>query len=615
MAPGLFEQQTWPREFTRAVIRRIGLIAALAIVACCVSAPQALAFGQVTGSPFTTGSGSRSVAFSPSGGLLAAARGPVSAALRRDDSTYRARVVGGALTLSNPRQGLLAHFGEHGVQIRSGRARLGLSLVGYGDGSMLAAVRAVAPRAHGNRVVYSHAAGVSEWYANGPHGLEQGFTLSAPPARHAGGALTLALALSGNLHATLSHGAVRFSGASGAVSYGGLVASDATGRRLPARIALVEGSLLIRVDAAGARYPLLIDPQFVTIGNGIQQNNGTYLNAQQIANNLVFTSITVPATGSVTVVDPIDLSTSSFGTPQYNLSIVSPTCNIDYNVNLAALGNLVMTCNTLNLNGQITSGGTTLDPSRVSATATQANVLSNAASIQQAMDLSSTTAPVTVQVSPGQYAGNLTISNANTTLTGNVGTGPTGADPSAPTVVGTDPGGGVITVTANNVTINGMHLNGSVDGGTEPSSLDGIVASGVDDLTVSHNTLDGFSGPAIDTPGSTNVTSDANEIIPTLLSTAVTPANPTVVVGADQQLADTGTYSEGPTADLTTTATWTSSDPAVATVDATGVANAVGPGTTRSPRRSTVSLPPPNSSSLVRRRRRSASRLIIRSTT
>ena len=69
--------------------------------------------------------------------------------------------------------------------------------------------------------------------------------------------------------------------------------------------------------------------------------------------HLVFTSITVQATTSVTVVDPIDLSTSSFGTPQYNLSIVSPVCNIDGNVNLAATGNLILTCNTVNLfNGQ-----------------------------------------------------------------------------------------------------------------------------------------------------------------------------------------------------------------------------------------------------------------------
>jgi len=191
--------------------------------------------------------------------LPLAARGPVSAALGRDDSSFSARVLAGALTLSNRGQGLLARFGERGVQIRSGRARLGLRLVGYGYGSEMAAVGGVAPRAQANRVVYRHA-GVSEWYANGPLGLEQGFTLSGAPARRAGGALTLALALSGNLYATLSPGAVTFSGANRALSYRGLVASDATGRRLAARIQLAGGRLLIRVDSAGGHFPLRIDP-------------------------------------------------------------------------------------------------------------------------------------------------------------------------------------------------------------------------------------------------------------------------------------------------------------------------------------------------------------------
>ncbi len=77
-------------------------------------------------------------------------------------------VLSGALTLSNPGQGLLARFGERGVQVRSDHARLGLRLVGYGYGSALAAVGGVMPRAHANRVVYPHAAGVSEWHANGP---------------------------------------------------------------------------------------------------------------------------------------------------------------------------------------------------------------------------------------------------------------------------------------------------------------------------------------------------------------------------------------------------------------------------------------------------------------
>ncbi len=65
----------------------------------------------------------------------------------------------------------------------------------------------------------------------------------------------------------------------------------------------------------------------------------------------------------------------------------------------------------------------------------------------------------------------------------------------------------------------------------------------------------------------------------TLTGVSVTPANPTVANGSTQQFTATGTYSDGSTADLTGTVTWTSSDPTVATVDASGLLTAVAPGT------------------------------------
>jgi hypothetical protein len=64
----------------------------------------------------------------------------------------------------------------------------------------------------------------------------------------------------------------------------------------------------------------------------------------------------------------------------------------------------------------------------------------------------------------------------------------------------------------------------------------------------------------------------------TLLSIAVTPANPSVVVGTPQQFVATGTYSDGSTQTLTTTATWSSSLASVATVSNT--AGSIGQATT-----------------------------------
>ena len=55
----------------------------------------------------------------------------------------------------------------------------------------------------------------------------------------------------------------------------------------------------------------------------------------------------------------------------------------------------------------------------------------------------------------------------------------------------------------------------------------------------------------------------------TLVSIAVTPKNPSVALGTMQQFTATGTYSDGSTQNLTTTATWASSNPAVASISNT----------------------------------------------
>src|SRR5437763_306987 len=74
--------------------------------------------------------------------------------------------------------------------------------------------------------------------------------------------LTLALRLGGSLRAVRAGRGLQFVSPSGRVAarYGGLVALDARGRRLPAALGLGGGSLRLRVDDHGARYPLRIDP-------------------------------------------------------------------------------------------------------------------------------------------------------------------------------------------------------------------------------------------------------------------------------------------------------------------------------------------------------------------
>lgn len=165
------------------------------------------------------------------------AQASISAALGRDQQAYHAKREGRAWRLDNRKHGLRADFTTRGVEVQSGAARFGLRLTGLGRGARVKAVAASKPEANSNRIDYQRAA-LSEWYVNGPLGLEQGFTLDSPPARKGSEALTLALRLSGDLSAVPDPrgGGMTLQSRGGrtALRYRGLVAWDSTGRTLPA---------------------------------------------------------------------------------------------------------------------------------------------------------------------------------------------------------------------------------------------------------------------------------------------------------------------------------------------------------------------------------------------
>ncbi len=194
--------------------------------------------------------------------LPLAAQGPVSAALGADRAGYRVSGAGGVISASNPAQRLHATFTAAGVSVAAGSARLGLSLQAVGYRSSLKVVGAVTPVAHGNRVTYSHSS-VSEWYANGPLGVEQGFTLAHAPTGQDTGPLTLSLALSGNTHAWVVNGGKGIAfvrDGTNLLRYDGLVVTDARGRMLHGWIQLAGSYVLLHVDTRDAQYPVTVDP-------------------------------------------------------------------------------------------------------------------------------------------------------------------------------------------------------------------------------------------------------------------------------------------------------------------------------------------------------------------
>jgi hypothetical protein len=202
------------------------------------------------------------------------ARGSVSSALGKHDAEFAARAGhGGASVLVSRAQRITGRFTRRDALVRGRGGSVSLALRAIGRGTALAPVSRAMPRARSNRVTYGHR-GVSEWFANGPLGIQQGFTLADRPSGD--GWLTLALGASGSLRPTADGGAIAYRGAQGRVvlRYGGLTALDARNRPLPARLAVSRGRVVIRVDDSGARYPLRIDP-LVSDGATLTQNTHT----------------------------------------------------------------------------------------------------------------------------------------------------------------------------------------------------------------------------------------------------------------------------------------------------------------------------------------------------
>jgi hypothetical protein len=197
-------------------------------------------------------------------GLGLQAQSVISSALGAGDPRFLPRPAAGGFELGGGGVGLRA--GRRGVSVSGAGGRLWLGLAGAGS---------VSPAVSAGRVVYARGDGVVEWYRAGALGVEQGFVLRHRPAGRSR-ELSLAMRLGGGLQARISRGEVLFAGRSGRVAlrYGGLVATDASGRQLPASLSLSGSRLLLRVADRGARFPVRIDP-FIAQGPKLTASDET----------------------------------------------------------------------------------------------------------------------------------------------------------------------------------------------------------------------------------------------------------------------------------------------------------------------------------------------------
>jgi hypothetical protein len=207
-------------------------------------------------------------------GIPVAARGAVAAALGAADGGFRLHPVAGGYSGRYGGEQLGLHFGTSGLRVRVGREELGMRLVSFGGNGSSQRLGAVAPLAHAKRVTYRRGR-VWEWYANGPRGLEQGFTVRRPLRGAGRGPLRLTLALSGDLRPSLvGPRAVAFENRGQSVlTYEGLAARDARGRRLRCWLQLSGGRLEISVDASRDAYPIRVDP-FIELTRLVASDGG-----------------------------------------------------------------------------------------------------------------------------------------------------------------------------------------------------------------------------------------------------------------------------------------------------------------------------------------------------
>ena len=173
----------------------------------------------------------------------------------------------GAYRLENPIHSLGADLSPGGVSISSDKDdewTWGLKFDGYGRGTVLDHVADPILTADGSRVEYHYSNGVTEWYVNGPLGLQQGFTFESRPSSSVDGPLEVRMAMTGDVTVDVNENGtsalLRSQESVGSLKYGGLYAYDASGAELGARLRATSSGLSIVVDDAGAQYPITIDP-------------------------------------------------------------------------------------------------------------------------------------------------------------------------------------------------------------------------------------------------------------------------------------------------------------------------------------------------------------------
>jgi MYXO-CTERM domain-containing protein len=174
------------------------------------------------------------------------------------------------------RAGLTVELLAAGVRV-SGGGELELRTMGWGRGDDL--VEAPVPTLPLGATWPGSGAAIAEWWRTVPFGVEQGWTIVAPPPGRDELAIHVAVVGAEGL---VERGAgARFADGSGRRwEISAPTAVDARGRRLPARLAVEPDGFVVHVDDTGARYPIVVDPVYssptTTLTGGFDATLGAF---------------------------------------------------------------------------------------------------------------------------------------------------------------------------------------------------------------------------------------------------------------------------------------------------------------------------------------------------
>ncbi len=190
--------------------------------------------------------------------------------------------------------------------------------------------RGVTPERVENRISFARG-GCSERYDLQPLALEQSFEFQTLPAR---GELVVRIPVSTTMTGSSDSEGLTFLAENGRVTYSRAVAIDARGRRADAQTDLVDGEIVIRVDAAfvtAAELPLVVDPIVTTFPGFTSPSDGlsadcvwnpvsdtwffVYQTAQSAGDYDIF-ALALDATGTSVFSASVELSEGSWTNPR-----------------------------------------------------------------------------------------------------------------------------------------------------------------------------------------------------------------------------------------------------------------------------------------------------------